>query len=75
MRKGGSIGMTTTPRHDNLFRFMNKNRDSTPRQTLGVNIVHTENTYYVFYIGSKEKKAKVFSYSPPCRGGRFLVNE
>ena len=54
---------------------MNKHRASTPRQTLGVKIVKTANTHYVLYIGGKEKKDNVFSYSPPCRGGRFVVNE
>ena len=67
--------MTTTPRHDNLLRFVNKHRASTPKQTLGVKIVQTAKTYYVSYIGAKDKKVKVFSYSPPCQGRRFVVNE
>ena len=58
MRKVGSSGMATTPIHENIFRFMNKHLASTPRQILGVKIVQTAKTYYVFYIGPKEKKLK-----------------
>ena len=74
MQKVGSSDMTRTPIHENIFRFMNKHLASTPRQTLGVNIFQTAKTYYVFYIGAKDIKAKFFSYSPPCRGGSFVVS-
>ena len=42
---------------------------------LGFKIVKTANTNYVLYIGGKDKKVKIFSYSPPCQGSIFVVNE
>ena len=74
MSKGESSGTTKNPIHENLFQFMNKHRAYTPRHKLGVEIAQTANTYSIFYMGSKDNKAKFFSYSPPCRGGIFVVN-
>ena len=67
--------MKKNPIHENLFWFINKNQASTPRHTLGVKIVQTAKTYDVLYIGAKDKKYELFSYSLPCQGGRFLFNE
>ena len=60
MRKGGSSHMIKTPIHENLFRLINKHQASTPIQTLGVSIVQTAKTSYVFFLGSKYNKTKLF---------------